>query len=102
MPEDAYLGNGNVDGWIGDSDDYTPYYADTYESDIPVKNDKDWYFTPSGHKCPWCKDGLESSFEPEDDDDARMSLCRGHAAEFMGLSLDGLDRMESELAYDQL
>lgn len=69
---------------------------------IPDKSDKDWFTTPSGDKCAWCKDGLSSPFEPEDSDDADMHLCRGHVAEYEGLSLDGLDRMESEQAYDYL
>jgi hypothetical protein len=65
--------------------------------------DKDWYLTPSGDKCPWCVAYPQmSDFEPEDDEDAEMTLCRGHLAEFSGLSLDGLDRMESEQLYDLL
>jgi hypothetical protein len=104
MPEDAYLGNGNEGH---DSDDYVPYYADSPDYDI---SDKDWYTTPSGDNCPWCEAaGMVArvtnwdmpDFEPEDEDDALMSLCRGHAAEYMGLSLDGLDHMESELYQDQ-
>jgi hypothetical protein len=67
------------------------------------KTDKDWYLTPSGDKCPWCVAYPQmSDFEPEDDEDAEMTLCRGHLAEFSGLSLDGLDRMESEQLYDLL
>jgi hypothetical protein len=50
--------------------------------------------------CPWCKDGLASPYDP-DEDDARR-LCRSHLAEYEGLSLDGLDRMEAEQAYDML
>jgi hypothetical protein len=118
MPTDAYLGNGNEGH---DSDDYVPYYADyEYEENLPLsmqtgfnpdtpgneydarKSDKDWFTTPSGNKCPWCKDGLSSPFEPEDEDDAEMSLCRGHAAEYAGLSLEGMDRRDSEEMYDQL
>jgi hypothetical protein len=101
-----------------DNDDYTPYYTDSqYDvsdaeqrriygiTDDRVKSDKsdkDWYLTPSGDKCPWCKDGLTSPFEPEDEEDAEMSLCRGHAAEYAGLSLDGMDRRDQEEMYDYL
>ena len=105
MPEDAYLGNGNEGH---DSDDYVRYYADyEYEENLPIPGDPemsgiDWFTTPSGDKCPWCKDGLSSPFEPEDDEDAEMHLCRGHAAEYAGLSLDGMDRRDSEEMYDQL
>lgn len=51
--------------------------------------------------CPWCLDQT-SEFEPFDSDDADATLCRAHVAEYEGLSLDGLDRMEAEQAYDQL
>lgn len=44
-------------------------------------------------RCEWCR-GIES------DDPA--ALCRGHLAEHEGLSVDGLDRMEREEAYDLL
>jgi hypothetical protein len=44
--------------------------------------------------CPWCKDGLTSSFEPTNDREYRL-LCRSHQAEYEGLSEDGLDRMEA-------
>lgn len=105
MPEDAYLGNGNTDGWIGDSADSTAYYADVeYEENLPKSemSDNDYFVTPSGGKCPWCKDGLSSPFEPEDDEDAEMSLCRGHAAEYAGLSLDAMDLRADNEAYDLL
>lgn len=59
----------------------------------------DWYTTASGDDCPWCLDP-ESEFEPFDSDDADQTLCRAHVAEYEGLSLDGLDRMESEQAKD--
>jgi hypothetical protein len=58
---------------------------------------EDWYTTASGDACPWCG-GID--YEPFDSDDADQNLCRGHVAEFEGLSLDGLDRMESEQAKD--
>jgi hypothetical protein len=100
MPTDAYLGNGNEGH---DSDDYTPKYVDSYDGySNPDMSEKDWHVTASGGKCPWCKDGLSSPFEPEDEDDADMSLCRGHAAEYAGLSLDGMDHRDSEEMYDQL
>lgn len=50
--------------------------------------------------CPWCADP-NSEFEPFDSDDADMILCRGHVAEYEGLSLDGLDRADSEMWKDQ-
>jgi len=40
-------------------------------------------------KCPWC-----SHPSPEDYDEAL--LCRPHYAEFLGLTLAGLERMEDE------
>lgn len=51
--------------------------------------------------CPWCLDQT-SEFEPFDSDDADATLCRAHVAEYEGLSLDGLDRMEAEQAKDFL
>jgi hypothetical protein len=102
MSHDNYAYSGNEGH---NSDDYVPYYADyEYEENLPDSDmsDKDWFTTPSGNKCPWCKDGLTSPFEPEDEDDAEMSLCRGHAAEYAGLSLDGMDRRDSEESYDML
>jgi hypothetical protein len=102
------------------NDDFVPTYSGEYEyvegyegnisydqfdSEYERNSDmseKDWYLTPSGNKCPWCKDGLTSPFEPEDEEDAEMSLCRGHAAEYAGLSLDGMDRRDQEEMYDYL
>ena len=40
--------------------------------------------------CEWCLD--------ESAEDITENLCRMHLAECEGLSLDGLDRMESEQA----
>lgn len=60
----------------------------------------DWFTTPSGDQCPWCADS-EDNFEPFDSDDADATLCRGHVAEFEGLSLDGLDHADSEMYRDQ-
>jgi hypothetical protein len=104
MSHDNYAYSGNEGH---NSDDYVPYYVDSPESyDYPwehAKEDTDWYTTPSGDKCPWCEAyPTVSEFEPEDDDDAEMSLCRGHAAEYAGLSLDGMDRRDAEEMYDQL
>lgn len=96
MYEDDYLENGNEGH---DSDDYVPYYADADYTTLSVAYEADWHKTPAGDDCPWCKSDM-SDFEPEDDDDAVMTLCRGHAAEFMGLSLDGMDRMDSEMLAD--
>jgi hypothetical protein len=62
----------------------------------------DWCVTASGAPCKWCADGDASTFEPADSDDADATLCRGHVAEYEGTSLDGLDRMEAEQAYDLL
>lgn len=43
--------------------------------------------------CPWCHGN--DDYEPFDGEDAARVLCRGHEAEYHGLSLDGLDRMEA-------
>lgn len=45
--------------------------------------------------CPWCKDGLTSSFEPNSRREYDQ-LCRSHQAEHEGTSLDGLDRIEAD------
>jgi hypothetical protein len=58
----------------------------------------DWYKTSAGDDCAWCGGGPD--YEPFDSDDADARLCRGHVAEFEGLSLAGLDRMESEMRKD--
>lgn len=88
------------DFWTYNSQSIDPEYDNSDKGDN--MSDKDWHVTASGGKCAWCTDGLCSPFEPEDSDDADMHLCRGHVAEYEGLSLDGLDRMESEQAYDLL
>ena len=54
----------------------------------------EWHTNPSGDDCAWCADE-NTEFEPSDSDDAMQTLCRGHYAEYEGLSLDGLDRMEA-------
>ena len=48
--------------------------------------------------CIWCQapDSDQEPMNPEG------QLCRGHLAEYEGLSLDGLDRMDAELAADLL
>lgn len=53
---------------------------------------RDWSKTPSGNTCLWC---AGSEAEPLDADDAEMTLCRGHLAEYEGTSLDGLDWEDS-------
>ena len=53
---------------------------------------RDWNKTPSGNRCLWC---AGSDYEPIDADDAEMTLCRGHLAEYEGTSLDGLDREDA-------
>lgn len=51
------------------------------------------------NRCPWCR-GLDT--EPLDDDDAvSLGFCRTHLAEFLGLSVNGLDRADHELALDE-
>lgn len=45
--------------------------------------------------CPWCKPNAS------DDVDPRL-LCRGHLAEYEGLSVAELDRMEDEQAAEYL
>lgn len=59
----------------------------------------EWWRTPSGDTCPWCADE-SSPFEPEDSDDAELTLCRGHFAEYEGESLASLDRREAEQRAD--
>lgn len=48
--------------------------------------------------CAWCRDP-RSDYDPGD---PKRELCRPHLAEYEGLSLDGLDRMEREQAADRL
>lgn len=45
----------------------------------------------TSRRCEWCR-GIESD-DPE-------ALCRGHLAEYEGLSESELDRMEHEQAVD--
>lgn len=59
----------------------------------------EWDKSASGTECPWCADD-NSEFEPFDSDDADATLCRGHVAEFEGLSLEGLDRWEADIRAD--
>ena len=49
-------------------------------------------------KCIWCRTA-DSDVEPTD---PARELCRSHLAEYEGLSLAELDRMEREQAYDLL
>jgi hypothetical protein len=42
--------------------------------------------------CKWCDD---KDYEPSDDREAQRWLCRWHFAEWLGMSLDGLDHMEA-------
>ena len=49
-------------------------------------------------ECVWCADP-SSDEEPQDPEN---DLCRSHQAEYEGLSLDGLDRMEAEERADRL
>jgi hypothetical protein len=46
-------------------------------------------------KCPWCADE-STDWEPLDSTEALARLCRPHVAEYEGVSLDGLDRMEAD------
>ena len=48
--------------------------------------------------CIWCKNP-SSDEEPTNPE---TQLCRSHLAEYDGLSLDGLDHMEREMAADRL
>lgn len=43
--------------------------------------------------CAWC-DNPSTEWEPMDDIEASNNLCRDHVAEYHGLSVDGLERME--------
>lgn len=49
--------------------------------------------------CPWCQDD-NSGYEPADDIEAHSRLCRTHEAEYNGLSVDGMERMESAIRAD--
>jgi hypothetical protein len=98
MSHDNYAYSGNEGR---ESDDYTPYPADVEYEDNGAVNYADWYKNASGGDCPWCKDGEMSEFDPSDDDEAVMWLCSGHIAEFMGMSIDGVKRMDSELYQDR-
>ena len=44
--------------------------------------------------CAWCKD-------PNSTNESGEELCRTHTAEFEGISVDELDRSESEWKKDQ-
>lgn len=57
----------------------------------------EWEFTASGNRCAWC---AGTDYEPFDSDDADATLCRGHVAEFEGVSLEGLDRWEDAIRAD--
>jgi hypothetical protein len=96
------------DFWTFNDQSIDPEYDNSDKGDnIPPFDDNgavnypDWYKNASGGDCPWCKDGEMSEFDPQDDDDAVMWLCSGHIAEFMGMSIDGVKRMESELYADR-
>lgn len=52
----------------------------------------EWYSTPNGNRCAWC---AGSDTEPTDADDAELTLCRGHLAEWLGESLASLDAAEN-------
>ena len=65
-----------------------------------MPRDSEWFKTPAGDDCPWCKDGEASEHDPFDADDAHATLCRGHEAEWHGASLEGLDRMEEGIRAD--
>jgi hypothetical protein len=62
--------------------------------------DGDWNTNPRHGSCPWCR-APEEEYEPFDNIEAESELCRGHLAEYLGTSLDGLDRMESEMRKDR-
>jgi len=91
----------SIEHTMHDSDGYTPHYVDDGAGNLPSPDDPEWWTAPSGDPCPWCQD-INSDVEPEDDDDAEMLLCRGHLAEYTGVSLNGLDRMEDEQYRDTL
>jgi hypothetical protein len=57
----------------------------------------DWDKTPAGDPCAWCTGG---NAEPDDEIDAQDKLCRGHLAEYLGESLESLDRAEMEAFHD--
>lgn len=54
--------------------------------------------TSPATKCLWCVNP-SSDEEPVNPE---TELCRSHWAEYEGLSLDGLDRMEAEERADRL
>jgi hypothetical protein len=71
------------------------------DKDMSERFCDDWFQAPSGTDCRWCFPEAISDFEPFDDIEAEQELCRGHLAEYCGLSLAGLDRQESESRKDE-
>jgi hypothetical protein len=45
-------------------------------------------------RCPWCAGDYDDETDPE-------LLCRTHLAEYEGLSVAELDRMEAEQGYEE-
>lgn len=45
--------------------------------------------------CPWCGPNPDDDVDPD-------RLCRPHLADYEGLTVAELDRMEAEQAYDLL
>jgi hypothetical protein len=79
---DDYEGNGNVRS----ADDLYSY-----------NDQSDWHMTASGGTCLWCG---HKNYDPFDGYDAEQKLCRGHLAEYLGESLDSLDRAEMQAFAD--
>lgn len=67
---------------------------------VRLTTDSDWLFNQAGDPCSWCPGSLPEA-EPFDLIGALTVLCRGHAAEWCGESIDGLNRAEAA-AYDDM
>lgn len=59
-----------------------------------LANMTDWLVNPKGDPCSWCPGNLPEA-EPFDLIGALTVLCRGHAAEWAGESIDGLNKAEA-------
>lgn len=101
MSYDDYPDTGNRPGQS--TDDLYDYRGMSLYSTIHPQSQEwreslrnpEWHTTPSGDDCLWC---AGSAAEPADN--AETLLCRGHLAEYLGESLDSLDRAEADARAD--
>lgn len=71
-----------------DNDEQRDYAEEAYNARLLTEEDCD---CEDHTECEWCNDS--DNDEPDTD-----NLCRAHLAEYEGLSVDELDRMEDEQA----